>query len=220
MDEILKKNRDDDENPKIREAASREEGGWKLQGGLLTRHGRLFVPKSSLRTRLIEEAHARLTAAHCGRRKLKRLLMGRYYWPGMAGDCERYVENYRTCKRTTVPRDKTPGLLHPLPIPDRPWQHIAVDFKSFPRDRKGYDAVCVVINRLTKRTMTLPINKDTTSQGFAELYYDRVWRLYGFPETMTSDRGPQFVAAFADELSRLCGVKQKLSTANHPQTDG
>ncbi|OQE27207.1 hypothetical protein PENNAL_c0986G00585, partial [Penicillium nalgiovense] len=41
--------------------------------------------------------------------------------------------------------DRTPGLLHPLPIPERPWQHIAMDFRSFPRDRYGYDAVYVVV---------------------------------------------------------------------------
>ena len=130
------------------------------------------------------------------------------------------MANVRTCRRITVPRDKTPGLLQPLPVPDRPWQPVAADFKSFPSDFKGYNAVCVVIDRLTKRTITLPTTKDITSKGFAELYYDRVWRLYGFLETMVIDRGPQFTADFAAELARLCGVKQKLSTAAYSQTDG
>ena len=204
----------------LREHAKEGHDGWSLRRGALVRHGRLWVPNEKLRTWLIEEAHARPGAAHCGANKLRKLLAARYYWKGLGSDCVRYVANCRTCRRTTVPRDKTPGLLQPLPVPDRPWQHVAADFKNFPKDSQGYDAVCVVIDRLTKRTITLPTTRDITSQGFAELYYDRVWRLYGFPETLLTDRGPQFTADFAKELGQLCGVKQKLSTAGHPQTDG
>ena len=86
-----------------------------------------------------------------------------------------------------VPRDKAPGLLKPLPVPDRPWQYMAVNFKNFPRDSKGYDAVCVVIDRLTKRIITIPTTREITSGGFAKLYYDRVWRIYGFLETLLMD---------------------------------
>src|SRR5699024_11167292 len=41
---------------------------------------------------------------------------------------------------------KTPGSLNPLPIPARPWQHISMDFRSFNKDRKGYDAAFVVVD--------------------------------------------------------------------------
>ena len=100
-----------------------------------------------------------------------------------------YVANCRICRRTMVPRDKTPGLLKPLSVPDRPWQYMAADFKNFPRDSKGYDAVYVVIDRLTKRIIIILTTREITSSGFAELYYDRVWRIYGFPETLLMDRG-------------------------------
>ena len=75
-------------------------------------------------------------------------------------------------------------------MPVRPWQHMAADFKNFPRDTQGYNTVYVVIDRLTKRIITLPTTRDIINKGFAELYYDRVWRLYGFPETLLTDRGP------------------------------
>ena len=73
----------------------------------------------------------------------------------------------------------------------------------------------MVIDRLMKRTITVPTRKSLTSKGFADLYYDRVWPLYGFPKTMVSNKGAQFTSVFTDELSRLYGVKQKLSTAGH-----
>ena len=67
---------------------------------------------------------------------------------------------------------------------------MAINFKNFPRDTQGYDTVYVVINRLTKRIITLPTIRKIINQGFAKLYYNRVWRLYGFPETLLTDRGP------------------------------
>ncbi len=52
------------------------------------------------------------------------------------------------------------------------------------------------------------------------MFYEHPWRIFGTPESVTSDRGPQFISAFFEELCKLMGVKQKLSTANHPQTNG
>ena len=40
------------------------------------------------------------------------------------------------------------------------------------------------------------------------------------PESVVSDRGPQFAAELTKELNRMLGIKTKLSTAFHPQTDG
>lgn len=138
----------------------------------------------------------------------------------MRADVERFVKNCSTCRRTHVTRDRPPGLLHPLPVPDRCWQHVSFDFKSFPTDRHGYDNVFVVVDRLGKRAFSLPCNKTVTAAEAARLYYTYIWRIYGAPETATSDRGPQFVSGFMDELCKLTGVKQKLSSAWHPQTDG
>jgi len=60
----------------------------------------------------------------------------------------------------------------------------------------------------------------TTAEGLARLIRDNVWRLYGLPESIISDRGPQFTAGLMKELNGLLGIKTKLSTAFHPQTDG
>ena len=46
-----------------------------------------------------------------------------------------------------------------------------------------------------------------------------MWKLYRLPESVVSDRGPQFVAELTRELNRMLGIKMKLSTVFHPQTD-
>jgi len=97
---------------------------------------------------------------------------------------------------------------------------MTTDFHYIPKDKHGYDCVWVIIDRLSKIPFSIPCHRTVTAKDVAAMYYQHVYRIFGVPETMTSDRGPQFIAAFMDELCKLTGVKQKLSTAEHPQTDG
>jgi transposase InsO family protein len=119
-----------------------------------------------------------------------------------------------------VPRDHTPRLLQPLPVPDHPWQHISMDFKSFPRNKNGYNAILVVVDRLSKQAFSLPCFKTTTAKDIAELYIQHIYHTKGVPDTIVSDRGPQFISDFWREFYQILSVKLKLSTAFHPQTDG
>lgn len=221
IDEVLKANREHPSLEAFREKAAKEEHGWKLKNGLLTRYGKLMVPDAeNLRTHLVDSVHSTLATAHPGKAKTRKVLHTQYYWPGSIADVNQFVEFCRVCDRSKIPRDKTPGLLHPLPIPERCWQHVSMDFKSFPKDKHGNDNAFVVIDRLGKRSFSLPCHKTVTAKEAATLYFIHIWRIYGAPETITSDRGPQFISVFTQELCKLTGVKQKLSTADHPQTDG
>ena len=60
----------------------------------------------------------------------------------------------------------------------------------------------------------------TSAEGLARLFRDNVWKLHGLPESVVSDRGPQFVAELTKELNRMLGIETRLSTVFHPQTDG
>jgi hypothetical protein len=95
-----------------------------------------------------------------------------------------------------------------------------MDFKSFPLDKNGYDAILVVVDRLSKQAFSLPCFKTTNAKGMAELYIQHIYRSKGVPDSIVSDRGPQFISNFWREFCRILGVKLKLSTAYHPQTDG
>ena len=58
------------------------------------------------------------------------------------------------------------------------------------------------------------------AEGLARLFRDNVWKLHGLPKSIISDRGPQFAAELMKELNRMLGIKSKMLTAFHPQTDG
>jgi len=104
-----------------REAAERGDQDWSLESGLLLWRGRLVVPDvDQLRTKLIQEAHAQVSAAHPSKSKTTLLVARKYHWKGLSADVSRYVDAYRDYRRSTIPRDQTPGFLHPLLIPERP----------------------------------------------------------------------------------------------------
>ena len=125
-----------------------------------------------------------------GRNKTIKLLAERYYWPGLSSDVAQYVQNCHSCRRALVPRDRPPGLLQPLPIPDRPWQHILMDFKEFLPDKHGFDMLFVIVDRLSKRPRSIPCKKTVTAKGMAKLFIFYILLVYGIPNLIVSDQGP------------------------------
>lgn len=223
VERVLQANRNEPSLGALRTQAADNEpdSHLTLYDGILLYRGRVIVPDINyLRTHLIREVHDPISTAHPGRDKTYRLLKDRYYWKGMLADVDRYVRNCHPCRRASSPRDKTPGLLQPLPVPERPWQHISMDFVSFNKDKHGYDNVLVIIDRLSKESVSIPCHKTTTAEEMASLFIYHVWRYFGPPDSIVSDRGPQFISAFWTEFCRLLGTQLRLSTAHHPQTDG
>jgi hypothetical protein len=96
---------------------------------ILTFRSRLFVSNyEPLRLRLMQPHHESPVAGHPGRSKSMELLSQTFYWPQMRKDVECFVRNCHTCQRSRTTRHAPYGILRALPIPDRPWQDILMDF--------------------------------------------------------------------------------------------
>jgi len=91
---------------------------------------------------------------------------------------------------------------------------------GLPRTQKGYDSIWVIVDRLIKTAHFIPIRTRYSMKTYAELYISRIVCLHGVPKTITSDRGPQFVARFWEQLQESLGTKLIHSSAYHPQTSG
>ena len=71
-----------------------------------------------------------------------------------------------------------------------------MDFKSMPINKEGYDMVFVVVDCFSKQAVSLPYYKTVTAEDMARLYIDAIYRYKGPPDSIVSDRGPQFVSYF------------------------
>jgi hypothetical protein len=173
----------------------------EIDGKLYYRE-KLFVPASDrLRLHLIQQHHDTPAMGHSGRTKTLELLSRNYYWSGMIQDVARYIRNCHTCQRSHTARHAPFGLLKPLPIANKPWEEISMDFVTGLPWSEGYDAIWVVVDRFTKMRHLVPCRTTTDASQLAEMFIDRIWRYHGLPNSIVSDRGPQFASKF---WSRLC----------------
>jgi len=105
-------------------------------------------------------------------------------------------------------------------VPKKPWSHLTVDFITKLPVVAGKDAILVVCDQLSKMAYFVATTEGTSVEGLARLFRDNVWKLHGLPESVVSDRRPQFVVELTKELNRMLGIKTKLLTVFHPQTNG
>src|SRR5258707_1564088 len=148
------------------------------------------------------------------------LVSWNYWWPGLSRYVAKFIMGCDTCNWTkTFPTQKV-GKLIPNKVLDQCWQVISIDMIGELPDSKGYNAILVVVDCLSKRIHTLPTVTFLDSAGVARLFLEHVWCHHRLPDEVISDRGPAFVSNFSRELAALLGVKLTPSTSYHPQTDG
>ena len=208
----------------IKKGVRLELGNCEIKDNLLWVNKCLYMPHSqTLRTDIIKHIHESPQGGHAGRTITYQRLSAHYYWQNMTGSVARYVKACHPCKRSKAYRQAKQGLLKPLPIPERYFQEITVDFITplpvCKRNGKNYQHIMVVVDRLSKTKKFIGLDAldvDTVVQGFIEW----IWRTEGFPAMIISDRGTQFIADFWKRLSKRVNTHLKWSSANHPETDG
>lgn len=114
----------------------------------------------------------------------------------------------------------SPGLLHPLPIRERIWQDISLDFIEGLPPSKGKQVILVVVDRLNKYAHFLPLSHPYTAIDVAQTFMDNVFKLHGMPHITTSDRDPISLSKLWNEFFKFQGVALNKSRAYHCQSDG
>ena len=187
----------------------------------------LCIPKMIINGRsvheiIISEAHSIL--AHLGPNKTVNYLRDHVWWKDLASDTKSYCDTCVTCKRSKPNNQKPYGLLNPLAITSEPWESIGVDFVGplpISHNRDGeFDSITVVICLLTAMVEIIPSRIDYKARDIAELMFEHVYKHHGLPKTIVSDRDVLFTSVFWNHLNTLIGIKLKMSSAYHPQTDG
>ena len=129
------------------------------------------------------------------------------------------MERCNQCQRMKNRAEMPVGKLRPNQVPERPWQHISVDFITKLPVSKSHDSILIVCDRFLKMSHFVATTEKTTAEGLARLFRDNVWKLHGLLESMILDRGLQFTVGLTRELNKMLGIETKLSTAYHLETD-
>ena len=82
------------------------------------------------------------------------------------------------------------------------------------------DAIVVIVDRFTKIIRLKATTTNILSEGITKIYRDEIWKLYGVPRRILSNKGPQFALKFMEEFNKVLGTKRQLSMAYYHQTDG
>ncbi|KAI0994342.1 hypothetical protein K3495_g13840 [Podosphaera aphanis] len=151
------------------------------------RNGRLYyddlicIPdKPELMLLLIKNCHDHPSGGHHGCNKVFAELTRNYWWPSMLQLITQYTNNCHTCKRITPSHLRYQGLLKQLPIPERCWRDISVDFIGPLPESEDHNCIMVVYYRLTKARYFIPCRTTIDAAGTANLFYHHIWNIMDF----------------------------------------
>jgi hypothetical protein len=151
------------ENPVLRDRSQWTE--YMIWDGLLFRGNHLCIPKCSMRENLLKEKHSGGLAGNFSHEKTFSKLNGSYFSPGMRTNVKKFVDMCRICQHMKGKRQniglyqplQNIGLYQPLPIPERPWAAVRMDFiMGLLRTQRGYDSIFVVVDKFSKMVHFIP----------------------------------------------------------------
>ncbi|GJS35881.1 putative reverse transcriptase domain-containing protein [Tanacetum coccineum] len=189
--------------------------------GTLCFNGRSWLPcYGNLRTVIMYESHKSKYSIHPGSDKMYQDIKKLYWWPNMKANIATYVSKCLTCAKVKAEHQRPSGLLVQPDIPQWKWDNITMDFVTkLPKSSQGYDTIWVIVDRLTKSAIFVPIRETDPMDKLARMYLKEVVTRHGIPLSIICDRDPRFASNFWRSLQNALGTSLDMSTAYHPQTD-
>ena len=199
------------------EKASLQDGIWMVQARIVV------PPNEELKRTILHRYHDAPTAGHPGRDRTLNAVKRLFWWPDLTGWVTAYVQGCTSCQQNKPqnhPR-RTPQFRIPTMTDILPFQTIGLDLITQLPPSRGADAIQTIVDHgCSRAAIFLPCKTTITGEGVAKLYMEHVYRWFGLPQKIISNRDPRFTSHFARGLTRTLGIQQNVSTAFHPQTDG
>ncbi|GJW19012.1 putative reverse transcriptase domain-containing protein [Tanacetum coccineum] len=158
--------------------------------GTLCFNGRSWLPcYGDLRTVIMHESHKSKYSIHPGSDKMYQDMKKLYWWPNMKANIATY-------------------------------DNITMDFVTkLPKSSQGYDTIWVIVDRLTKSAIFVPMRETDPLEKLARMYLKEVVMRHGIPVSIIYDRDPRFALNFWRSLQKPLGINLDMSIAYHPQTN-
>ncbi|GJW85677.1 putative reverse transcriptase domain-containing protein [Tanacetum coccineum] len=186
-------------------------------------NGRSWLPcYGDLRTVIMHESHKSKYSIHPGSDKMYQDIKKLYWWPNMKANIATYVSKCLTCAKVKA-RDYHEHRVCLVQPEDTSMEvdNITMDFVTkLPKSSQGYDTIWVIVDRLTKSAIFMPMRETDPMDKLARMYLKEVVTKHGIPVSIICDRDPRFASNFWKSLQKALGTSLDMSTAYHPQTDG
>ncbi|GKC86136.1 putative reverse transcriptase domain-containing protein [Tanacetum coccineum] len=142
-----------------------------------------------------------------------------YWWPNMKADIATYISKCLTCSKVKAKCQKPSGLLQQPEIPVWKWERITMNFVTkLPKTPSGYDAIWVIVDRLTKSAHFIPIRETYSMDKLTKLYIKEIVSRHGVPISIISDRDSKFTSNFWQSLQKAFGTQLDMSSKIVQQT--
>ena len=175
---------------------------------------------ATLRLLRLYEGHDVPTAAHGGIHATTMRLKGKYYWPTMLEDVHRYISTCPECLecKPPIPRGRQP--LGEVPIPQRVWQRIHVDIWTPGGVAANGDKAVIAFIDAYSKFLVAVARPNHQAKTVIDAFLNHVALVFGFPQEIVSDGGPELVSVAMKQLYLAMGIKHHLISPYHPQPNG
>lgn len=193
--------------------------------GLYYYNDRIYVPVKYTHE-LFKEYHEHPLHGHQGIAKTLSRIRRTYDFPIARDVAKDVIHNCDVCNKAKSAKHAPYGELRPIAPPDRAWGTIAMDFivklplSKEPMTNVQYDSILVITDKLTKYAYFVPYKEASNAKELAYAFMKNITSQHGVPQQIITDRDKLFTSNFWKALMDKLGLKHKLSTAFHPQTDG
>ncbi|GJT09712.1 putative reverse transcriptase domain-containing protein [Tanacetum coccineum] len=183
--------------------------------GTLCFNGRSWLPcYGDLRTVIMHESHKSKYSIHPGSDKMYQDMKKLYWWPNMKANIATYVSKCLTCAKVKAEHQRPSGLLVQPDIPQWKWDNITMDFVTkLPKSSQGYDTIWVIVDRLTKSAIFVPMRETDPMEKLARMYLKEVVTRHGIHVSIICNCDPRFASNFWRSLQKALGTNLDMSTA-------
>ena len=194
---------------------------WDIIDELIYFKNRLYIPNDKeLQKMRAKGWHDSQIAGHFGQEKTIEIVCLDLYWKGLTNWINDHVRSCDECQKNKSPRHACLGLLQPLQVPFAAWTSICTDLIAQLPESEGRTQIMVVVDRFTKMANFIGLEQNVTAKDVANVFLQEVWKLHGLPREIISYMDTKFSGEFWESLCKSLKIKQRISTAYHPQTDG
>jgi hypothetical protein len=178
---------------------------YLIQDGFLFKGCQLCIPRCSMRENLLKEKHSGGLAGHFGHDKTFAQVATSYYWLGMREEVKKFVNNCNICQYSKGKKQNT-GLYQPLPIPERPWDEISMDFLlGLPRKQRGSDSIFVVVEKISNMAHFIPCQKTSDAMHVANFFFQRDCETPWISQEYSFRQGYQICWSFMEDIVEKFG---------------